>query len=268
MSPASVTWKCPVCGRRVPRRVTTCFCGARQADVVQHERREAARTAHRIPADVAALLALAVLVGVYGVHRLTRHQEPSAFEQGARQLGVVLPRETARAGPPPQSAPAPVAPPPTAAPQPVAPAPATRPPAPVETPPPLAPPATAAAAAAAAPPSHDPMEQTRLAGLRAYAGELQRLAPLATRMSAYVDVFRKQCVGGPRFAGGVSNCDEIESTIRKIAGEIETGLNAAEDQARRAWVEPGAIRDVRAKSFFGTRDWDELQRTASDPRRP
>ena len=52
------------------------------------------------------------------------------------------------------------------------------------------------------------------------------------------------------------------SELRKALGEVEQGLDAAEEQARRSWVEPGKLREARSRTVFGKRDWDDIQRAA------
>lgn len=262
MSPPSATWKCPVCGRRVPRRVAQCFCGARQEQAEQQTQREAALSGAGVPRDVAALLALMVLVGVYGIYRLTR-DEPDTFSASARQALAITfatpdapPEPTLPSGGPRRPRPA-----------------AGAPTEPTPTAPPLsasAPPPTAASAPAAAPSAaatEDPMAERRAAGLQAFEEELQRLSQQANRLRTHWSLYGSQCRGGPRAGASASNCDEMETVIRKLAADIEQGLDAAEDAARRAWLAPGSVRESRARTLFGTREWEEVLRAARDPRR-
>lgn len=269
MSHSPTTWLCPSCGRRVPRRVERCFCGIAQKDAVQREQREVARSGAGLPRDVVGLLALVVLVGAYGIYGLLR-EEPDRFA-GARRLGAVLalpetppdPLQQRRAAPPatPTAAPAEAPTPPPVTTQPTA-APV------VETPAPHAPPAAAGPQPplpAAAAPADDGLDPQRAAGLRAYEEELRRLASLANRLAVHNGVFRKQCVGGQRVGQSTSNCDDLEATVKKLFAEIQKGLAAAEDEARRAWLSPGSVRDAYARSFFGTPEWEALARAARDP---
>lgn len=266
MSRAAATWTCPVCDRRVPRREPECFCGARRERAEEQRLKQAARTTRRIPRDVAALLLGLALVGVYGIHRLTREPEEDAFAQAAqRTLGgpFVAPEGSPAQAKEPQrpateaaSVPARAAdlrpPPALASPgEPPSPAPAL-----------IDRPAPSPAASPA-----DEQEQKRLAGISDYEGALLKLQPLAAKLAEHVRVFRTECLGEvQKLRYVVINCQEIESSIRRSAIDIELGLDSAEDVARRAWVEPGAVRDIRARSFFGTRDWDQLLRSAQDPR--
>lgn len=256
----AATWLCPVCGRRVPRREAECFCGAKQAQVEQHVQREAQRTSKRIPLDVAFFVVLLVLVGVYGVDRMTRDESDVSAAAGNPLAAIVAMPEP----PPPLSLPAS---PPPRAPQPselAAPAPApplfTLPPAPT-------PGAGALTAAPAPPPSPTPTPfderaEVRRAGLAAYEAELQRLAAAAGRLHEHMGVYRRECNDSQKFGTATSNCGEIEDTIKREVSQIHHALDAAEDQARRAWLEPGTVRSARASSFFGTREWDELERAA------
>ena len=251
----AATWACPVCGRRVPRREAECFCGAKQLQVEQHLQREAQRTSKRIPFDVAFFVVLLVLVAVYSVHRLTR-DEPEGLSAGASNAlaaVVATPEPLLPSASQPSAMPSSEE---VRAPQ----------------PPPLpTPPAQGVEAARSAAPSPTPAptptpfderEAARAAGLAAYEGELQRLAAAAARLQQHLGVYRRECNDSQKIGRGISNCGEIESTIKGEVSQLQQALDAAEDQARRAWLEPGKVRTARAGSFFGTREWDELEGAA------
>lgn len=254
---SATVWECRICGRRIPLRVAECFCGAKREQVVAQEKREAARSPTKIPLDVALLVVLIVLVGVAGVHYALSSDAP-APEAGRNLLSGMLatPEPLPSLVTPPVAA-APVqAPATTAPPAPLAPLPeAITPP-----PPPLAP-LPAASPSASPTPEVDEREQKKVAALAAYSAELQRLAALSARTAEHIRAYKSGCVGqnvGTQF----SNCDEIEASIRKSLAEMENGLDAADDQARRSWLEPGKLRDARARTFFGTSAWEDLRRAA------
>jgi hypothetical protein len=252
--PAAATWVCPICGRRVPKREPECFCGAKQQAAQQHHVQQARKTSTRIPLDVALLVLAIVLVGVYGLHRLTQDLPDREAAGGKLLAAVVAPPEPppplpalpsqappATAEPPVQRAPPPPLPPvETPAPEPLS----------LATPPPAAP--------AATPTPFDERAQQRAAGLAAYEAALQRLASRAARLANDLGVYATQCGAGPKYSGGISNCDEVETAVARTLLEIQQGLDAAEDDARRAWLDPGQVRDARGRSLFGSRQWDDL----------
>ena len=111
------TWQCPACGRRVPRRVSTCHCGMthERAEALAAAQAEASRPAARsapsvrrgprtpvapLPRDVKVLLSGVALMAVLGLAWLAFGPPPAPI---APVLGYV------DAGPPP--APRPTAPP-------------------------------------------------------------------------------------------------------------------------------------------------------------
>ncbi len=260
---SSSVWQCRICGRRIPLRVDECFCGAKREQAVAQEKREADRSPTKIPLDVALLVVLVVLVGVVGIHYALRSEAPAPA--GGRNLlsGMLatpepLPSLVAPPAVAPVQAPATTAPPaPVTAPE------VTTPPAtlPVTLPATLAPRPTASPS-----PDVDEREQSKALALAAYAAELARLAAKSTQTAEHVRVYKANC-SGQNVGVQISNCDEVEASIRKTLSEMESGLDAAEDQARRAWVTPGGVRDARARSYFGTRAWEELQSAARQMRR-
>jgi hypothetical protein len=259
MSAPPSVWECRVCGRRVPRRVEECFCGARREQVLTLQQREAERSGRRIPFGVVLPLLLVGLVAAFGLLIATREdQAPSnasptpAASEPARILRGATP-----AAPPAEVAS-------DAGPSPARPAPAvldwpSRDSAPATAEPTLAPPVQAAPAAP--PPDADQREQAKAAGLEAYESELRRLIALSARMMERVRVYRAECVG-QRITARITNCGDLEASIRRTLTDLENGLEAAEDQARRSWVEPGQLRDARSRTFFGSSEWEDLQRAA------
>lgn len=263
---AAATWVCPICGRRVPRRETECFCGAKQQQAEQHQRKEEQKKSARIPLDVAMLVVLAVLIGVYALHRVTQQVSDDSSAGARNILGPAL----ATPEPGPRRS-LPVAP--SRAPQQAATPPVEQPAFQRAPPPPLPPPGAAppveaprAATPTPAPTPFDERAQVRAAGLAAFEAELQRLAASAARLQEHVRAYRAECGEAQRF-GGVSNCAEIESTVQRESSRIQQALDAAEDQARRAWLEPGQVRDARGRTVFGSRQWDETLSAARNLKR-
>lgn len=256
---SSTVWQCRICGRRIPLRVGECFCGAKREQVVAQEKREADRSPTKIPLDVALLVALVVLVGVAGVHYAVRSETPAPA--GGRNLlsgMLATPEPMPPVTPPPiGQAAAPVSAPPTPTPVPMAEA---DPPPPPSLPPTL-PPRAPVSPSASPSPQVDELEQKKTAALAAYSAELERLGGTSSRMAEHTRAYQTGCVG-QNVAVQYTNCGEMEAAIRKALGELEQGLDAAEELARRSWVEPGKLREARARTVFGKRDWEELQRAA------
>jgi hypothetical protein len=251
----------------VPRRETECFCGAKQLQSEQHYQRQEQRKSTKIPLDVAGIVLLIVLVGVWAVHHVTQSEADNSMPGAANVLGAAL--ATPEPGP---AQPVPVAP--TRAPQQQA---AAEPSAFQKAPEPPMPPATQPAAAEAprlatpapapTPTPFDERAQVRAAGLAAYEAALQRLVADAASLDQHVRTYKTECSDAQKFAYAIGNCPEIESTVKREASQIQQGLDGAEDQARRAWLEPGQVRDARGRSFFGTREWDELLSSARNLKR-
>jgi hypothetical protein len=258
--PAPATWACPICGRRVPKREPECFCGAKQQAAEQHHQQEARKKSTRVPLDVALLVLAVVAVGVYGLRRLTQDlAEPQA--PGGKLLAAVAPT--------PEPPPAAVAPPLPALPS-QAPPTTLEPPALLRAPPPPAleavqtpapePPRLVTPPPAPAPTAtpFDERAQVRAAGLAAYEAALGRLASIAGGVAENLMILARECAGDAPRVSALSNCADIEAAIQRQLVQIQKGLEAADDDARRAWLDPGQLRDARARSVFGSRQWDDL----------
>ena len=268
--PAPATWVCPICGRRVPKREAECFCGAKQQVAQQHQVQQAKKQSTRIPTDVALLILAVVLVGVYGLRRATKDATESEAP-GRNLLAGVAPTT---------EPPAPAAAPPLPAAPSQAAQESAEPPAIQRAPPPplpplqapaetaraaTPPPATAAPAPTPAPP--DERAQVRAAGLAAYEAALRRLTDVAARVEENVRVFTQECGDSQKVGSAIGNCPEIEAAIRRDLQQVLRGLDAAEDEARRAWLEPGQVREARGRSVFGSRQWDDIVSAAQRLRR-
>jgi hypothetical protein len=259
MSTTQSVWECRVCGRRVPRRVEECFCGARREQMLTLQQREAERSGRSIPFAVVLPLLLIGLVGAYALHVATRDDlDPSgasppspAASEPARVLRGATPAATP-AGVANDVGPSPARPAPAALNWP------SRDAAPATPEPTLAP--LVQAAPAASPPDADQREQAKAAALEAYESELLRLAAPAARMMERVRVYRAECVG--QHLNKITNCGDLEVSIRRTLTDLENGLEAAEDQARRSWLEPGRLREARSRTFFGSPEWEDLLRAA------
>jgi hypothetical protein len=258
VSAAPATWECRVCGRRVPRRVDECFCGARREQMAALEQRDEERSGRRFPIGVVLPLLLVGLLGGYALRQATR--------EDAAPSGTPAPK-------PPTSELAPVrrigTPPPSfgSAASDTLTAPLREPQAATESTgsdkasSPETTPAARATPVALPSPESDEREEAKTAALAAYSAQLQRLSESAARMAQRLRVYQSECVG-QRIGAGITNCGELEASIRRSLTDVETGLEAAEDQARRSWVAPGHVRDARGRTYFGTREWEEALRGA------
>ena len=100
--------------------------------------------------------------------------------------------------------------------------------------------------------------RTRRAGTEALEASIQALAKKADRLATTLRQYEVECEG-PR-AGGedVRGCAPADEDLAKTAAEIGAGIEAAEDEARRAWVLPGVVREVRQKHKLDPAQWDAL----------
>ena len=73
---------------------------------------------------------------------------------------------------------------------------------------------------------------------------LARLGAEARRLNLNADQFESMCVGG---RGEPGSCLRLLGQISASADSLGRGVQEAEEEARRAWVTPGVVRDLREK---------------------
>ena len=221
-----------------------------QAQAASHVAKEKEQSRRRVEWDVASLLVLLAAVGGFGLWRLARDEGGLA----------PLPSPDLRSIPPTASGwsprPAPVV------------AESARPastpllPGPWEATPSRAP-AEQAPAAPASPspsPAKTATEALEEDGAKALDTALARAAHKAGDLGRRFREYDEACQG--RRTGFVAgNCEQVEQEIRREATQIASEIEAAEDQARRSWVKPGAVREIRAKHRMD--EWEALWRSVA-----
>lgn len=73
---------------------------------------------------------------------------------------------------------------------------------------------------------------------------LGRLQAEAKRLVLNATQFESLCLGGP---GEPASCARVLNQISASADSLSRGMQEAEEEARRAWVTPGVVRDLRQR---------------------
>lgn len=237
----AVTWLCPRCRRRVPRREAACFCGCPREQAEREAHEEHQRSAAQPTRELALMLALIGLIALlFARQRLAPPPEPGP-EPPAAVATVSRPVPT----PPSDHAG------PALTPGPHRPAHATPEPAPPL--PPVPTPATPSAASAAPPvPATPPASEAARLALRSAYGAL---ASEASRLERLLTDYQALCQG-PHVGVVVSNCDQLQGWLSESARRVQDGLAAAEEQARRERALPGDVRALREE--MGVARWEAL----------
>jgi hypothetical protein len=227
------SWNCPICLRRVPERVSECYCGRKRQpeDGLEAPEQKGGRGALPLAAVLAACAAAAYLT-------LRRPPAPAptplttAAESPASGPRAGFPGER-----PPRPAPTPaLAESGTAASAP----PATSEPAPFATKP--------------MPTPADSVDAQRERGAAAYEAAMKNLAGRLVALRGQVQRYDEQCPSGgglqmgPSGATQVRGCDAPREQIGRALGELRAALDEAEEAARRAWLDPGVQRAIRERS--------------------
>jgi hypothetical protein len=228
-------WRvCPDCRRHVPPGVEQCRCGLLLESAVPSRRPR-------------WLVTSLVVVGALGLALvIDQLSSPKAPEPSP-----VLSRAPA----PLPAAPAtlPSAPPPTPPPAPVAPradpgwAAATMP-SPLPIPVPQAPPTP-----------QDDMDRLKEQGRQTLATRMSTLSGQAAQLAAYLQAYETRCRGDSFVHGSAQACLGLRGDMQRMKAGITQGLESAEEDARRSWVEPGLVRRMR-ESYGMDSGWDELSR--------
>jgi hypothetical protein len=94
------------------------------------------------------------------------------------------------------------------------------------------------------------LERALVALERALVALERRSATLRQRLRVYEE--------GCRGRFNVMGCPGLKQEIEGLLREIGAGLQAAEDSARRAWVYPGTVREIRQRHGLDAESWSEL----------
>jgi hypothetical protein len=107
-------------------------------------------------------------------------------------------------------------------------------------------------------PERSEMDVRREQGEQRLEQTLARLEGEVTRLSANTRQFQSICLGT---RGDASSCERLFSEISSGANTLDRGLQEAEEDARRAWVVPGLVRDLRQRHGVDEATWSELSAT-------
>ncbi len=91
-------------------------------------------------------------------------------------------------------------------------------------------------------PERSEMDVKREQAERRFEQVLARLESEARRLTANARQFESICIGG---RGEPASCERGLGEISAIADSLSRGVQEAEEDARRAWVTPGVVRDQR-----------------------
>jgi hypothetical protein len=94
-------------------------------------------------------------------------------------------------------------------------------------------------------------EDNLLAAMRYLSGSAQRAASL-------VKTYNAKCSGAQASDQAYASCESLIKQIVGLALDVARGLERAEEDARRAGVMPGTVRDLRERAGLGNRFWDDL----------
>lgn len=238
-------WTCPLCQRSVPGDVSTCYCGTVKAAVEAQLQREQGREE---PSLTWLALAAGLVVSLVAVFLV--------LAPGEGPQVTTAPGPEAGTRPAPASRP-PVDPPPLRdvsvgggrrrAPEPPTPEPAPQP--------------TPAAPEAPTPsesPRRGTVEVAREEGERRLDLALAGLEAEVRRLSSNARTFRNVCVGTQ---GDPRSCQELLEDLSAAREQVGRRLDEAEDDARRSWVSPGVVRDLRQRHGLEETTWDDLEAT-------
>jgi len=135
--------------------------------------------------------------------------------------------------------------------------------------------ATPAAAPAAATPVRDDtstVDGLRARGARDFEAAVTRLAADARSVDAAWARYKSSCPSdataddgsrewfavweGVAVSGAGPSCASLLDEIERLGAPIKAGMLAAHEAARRAWVLPGTMRDIRRRQAMEWSGWD------------
>ncbi len=235
---AAAYWRCPNCLRRVPDKVAECYCGRKRKPTDGPDEADQAKSAGAGP-----ILALVSLVGV-GAFAL--------WFFGRKAPAPVAPSVSAPASHDEQREVAPRVTLVTESAMPagfgVAPTPAATPAAPARTPEP-----------SASPP--DGVDARREAGRLAFDVAAQNLQGRMAVLRRRIENLERTC---PQGSTQITGCDGLRDELSQDAAGIREFADKAEEDARRSWVDPGFVREVRERYAIRDGDVDALLNEASE----
>lgn len=101
-------------------------------------------------------------------------------------------------------------------------------------------------------------DRARETGTRRVAARFAQVSGAVEALDAMMDEYSSQCPvrGTPLSeAATLPPCDRMLSYIGRVAAAVKQALDEAEDDARRSQVQPGIVRDLRARHGVDDGDW-------------
>jgi len=248
-------WICPLCGRSVPPDVPTCYCGTSRAAVEAQARRDRQRKASALQ-PLALLAGLGVIAGVLYL-ALARNDAPRPPKPSAPEPSSVdsTPEAQPIATRPPSTSEQPAIGvamvPPTSLAQ-------AREREWLPTPIPVPVPTVTPSPTPSPKPERTEVDIERDAGERRLEQTLAKLAAEMTRLSTNAREFESVCLSS---RGDPSSCERLFSDISSSEEALGRGLDKAEEDARRSWVSPGVVRDLRRRYGLEESTWRDLANT-------
>jgi hypothetical protein len=234
----SAVWTCPVCNRKVPIRVLECYCGVRKQQVVlpalarQAREEQAGGWKWSVLGWVTAGALLVALVAQDSWRRTERASTespaagaPIAPQPPPRTVPPVTPEETLAAATP---RPPVIASGPGADPEP------TPTPSPVPSPRP------------SPTPTPSMVDDARARGAYTYQAAISGVMSQVRALDREIQQYLSNC-GNSANVYPVTGCDSLRENLEEGYHRIVAALDDADEQARRAWVEPGTQRQIRAQ---------------------
>src|SRR5262245_56257408 len=102
-------------------------------------------------------------------------------------------------------------------------------------------PARQPARAEATPAPASQIEREREAGKKRLEKRLDKISDDATRMELGIGLWHTSCRDGDG-VGPAMDCDDLVREIGRLGFAVSRGLDDAEEEARRSWLEPGTVR--------------------------
>jgi hypothetical protein len=107
------------------------------------------------------------------------------------------------------------------------------------------------------------IERAKQAGRQQLAQEFSALAGNARRLIRLVGIYEgARCHGRPD-----DDCAAVLAEINRVAVQVGAGMDRTEEIARKSWLDPGVVREMRAQYGLDDSIWDEIERETREYRR-
>ncbi len=107
-------------------------------------------------------------------------------------------------------------------------------------------------------PAKSEMDRLRQQGRERLAQALARISQQAGTLVTIVEQYSSACSQAYADEAVRSRCDQMVTAVGQLAVAVGKGLEQAEEDARRSWVEPGVVRELREQHGLDDRFWDDL----------